>query len=170
MTAYLGAVIDWLYRGGSDEKERLEAQARTLRKGLAILAEYRDVLEHNIEGRVIHDRTTGKSLTLAPWLDPDSPVGAGPVLDTVASVINQLADDLVKRTPQGMEDRKDRDFFHNLGRQFGQANLQQPSIAAMRGLYKILVGSLDDSKLAQEGLGDDSNIMHAFQRGAGKLK
>ena len=169
--AYMGAVIDWLHRGGIDELRRHEKQAKTLRDALRIVAEYRDVLEHNIEGRVIHDPATGKSLTLAPWLDSTSPVGAGPVLDTVVNVINQLADDLVERNPQGMKDRKDRDFFYDLGRRFGKANLPQPPIAAMRRLYNILADSIyDDPKLAPDDHGgEDANIVHAFKRGAGKL-
>ena len=165
--AYEKAVIDWLNRGGKDELKRRKDQAQTLRAALGIMAEYRDTLEHNIEGRVIHDPSTGKSLTLAPWLDPTDPVGAGPVLNTVAQVINQLADDLVNRNPRGITDRKDRDFFHNLGRRFREAELSQPPIAAMRRLYKTLMDSFyDDPKLAPDDeSGEDANILHAFQRG-----
>ena len=151
------ALIDWHHRGQSKKIKRRKNQAQTLREALAVMDEYRSIIEHNLSGRVIHDPTTGNSLTLAPWCVPDSPVNAGPVLDAVASVIRLLADDLVERNPQGMADRKDRNFYYCLGRAFTEAGLEQPSVAALRGLGSVI--NTDDGS-------DDANILHAFASGA----
>ncbi|MBU2855436.1 hypothetical protein HF289_00670 [Acidithiobacillus ferrooxidans] len=165
-TAVSWAVMDWLYRGGKDEQVRMTAQAQTLRDAIAVLAEYREIVEHNMEGRVVHDPKTGKHLTLAPWLIPDSPVGAGPVLNMVMGVAWQLADDLENRNPAGIKDRINRNFLSDLGRRFKEAGLEQPQVAALRELQECLATIAPSESFADL---DDSGVINAFKRGHGAL-
>ena len=155
------AVIDWLLRGQRTEMKRHAEQAAKLRDALDVISEYRDTIEHNLSGRVIHDRETGKSLTLAPWLFSDSPVNAGPVLDAVESVILQLADDLETRNPVGMRDRKDRSFYYCVGRCFSAAGLAKPSAAALRGIGEAVGLTHDKAKNVE-----DADIHHSYDDGA----
>ena len=154
------ALIDWLLRGQRMEIRRHAEQAAKLRTALDVMSEYRAVIEHNLSGRVIHDPETGKNLTLAPWLDPDSPVNAGPVLDAVAAVLAQLAADLETRNPVGMADRKDRSFYYCLGRAFTADGLAKPSAAAMRRLGEAVGVIHDRAKNAE-----DADILHTFDAG-----
>jgi hypothetical protein len=168
--AYKDACIDWMHRGGKDELKRHKAQSKTLRAALKVMAEQRETLAHNLAGRVIHDKETGRHLTLCPWLVPDSPVHAGPVLDSVMSVMNLLADDLDNRNPKAMEDRKDTDFYRVLGRRFSKAGLEQPPVKALRGLFKILADTVYgvDHALVLKDDDDDSNVINAYKRGVVK--
>ena len=159
-SAAKNALIDWLLRGQRMEIRRHAEQAAKLRDALDVMSEYRAVIEHNLSGRVIHDPETGKNLTLAPWLDPDSPVNAGPVLDAVAAVLAQLAADLETRNPLGMTDRKDRSFYYCLGRAFTAAGLAKPPVAAMRRLGEA-VGLIHDKAKNTE----DADILHTFDAG-----
>lgn len=154
------ALINWLLRGQRTEIKRHAEQAAKLRTALDVMSEYRAVIEHNLSGRVIHDPETGKNLTLAPWLDPDSPVNAGPVLDAVAAVLAQLAADLETRNPVGMADRKDRSFYYCLGRAFTADGLAKPSAAAMRRLGEAVGVIHDRAKNAE-----DADILHTFDAG-----
>lgn len=153
------AVIDWLSRGQGDEIKRHKIQAQALRQGLNVMSEYRDIIERNLSARVIHDPATGDNLTLTPWLDRENGVNPGPVLDAVASVVNQLVEDLETRNPQGMADRKDRSLFYCLGRAFGRAGLKRPPVAALRALGEAIDPDADGDKP------EDSNILHAFDDG-----
>lgn len=169
-SAYIGACIDWMHRGGKDELERLKDQSETIRAALQAMAEHWDVLTHNLAGSVIHDKDTGKHLTLCPWLVADSPVNAGPVLGAVMSIMNLLADDLETRNPDGMKDRKDTDFYRVLGRRFSMARLEQPHIDVLRGLFAVLANAaygVDDA-LVMEDADDDSNVINAYKRGVVK--
>ena len=150
------ALINWLLRGQRTEIKRHAEQAAKLRTALDVMSEYRAVIEHNLSGRVIHDPETGKNLTLAPSLDPDSPVNAGPVLDAVAAVLAQLAADLETRNPVGMADRKDRNIFYCLGRAFAKRGLVRPAVTALRQLGAVIAPHSDT---------DDANIIHAFDSG-----
>ncbi|MDA8189986.1 MAG: hypothetical protein M0Z68_00560 [Gammaproteobacteria bacterium] len=150
------ALIDWLLRGQRMEIRRHAEQAAKLRDALDVMNEYRAVIEHNLSGRVIHDPETGKYLTFTPWLDLDSPVNAGPVLNAVASVILQLAADLETRNPVGMADRKDRNIFYCLGRAFAKRGLVRPAVTALRQLGAVIAPHSDT---------DDANIIHAFDSG-----
>lgn len=158
--AAMNALINWLLRGQRTEIKRHAEQAAKLRDALGVMNEYRAVIEHNLSGRVIHDPETGKNLTLAPWLDPDSPVNAGPVLDAVAAVLAQLAADLETRNPVGMADRKDRSFYYCLGRAFTADGLAKPSAAAMRRLGEAVGVIHDRAKNAE-----DADILHTFDAG-----
>lgn len=161
-TAVSWAVMDWLYRGGKSEQERMTKQAQTLRAAMDVLAEYREIVEHNMAGRVVHDPQTGKHLTLAPWLIPDSPVGAGPVLNMVASVALQLADDLENRNPEGIKDRKDSDFYRVLGRRFSKVGLARPPVETLRAIFNAFNAA---TELVLTDDGDDSSVIHAYDRG-----
>ncbi len=162
-TAVSWAARDWLCRGGKSEQERMTKQAQTLRDALKVLDEYREIIEHNMAGRVVHDPQTGKRLTLAPWLIPDSPVGAGPVLNMVASVTLQLADDLENRNPEGMKDRQDSDFYRILGRRFSKVGLARPPVETMRAIFGVLSNAATELVLTDDG--DDSSVIHAYNRG-----
>ena len=155
-SAAKNALIDWLSRGQRTEIARRAEQAEKLRTALDVMSEYRDIVEHNLSGCVIHDPKTGKNLTLAPWCVPDSPVNAGPVLNAVASTILRLAADLETRNPIGMTDRKDRSFYYCLGRAFAKASLERPSVPVLRQLGAVID---PDSNT------EDANILHAFDTG-----
>lgn len=154
-SATKNALIDWLSRGQQYKKGHHERQAKILRDALAVIREHRDIIERNLAGRVIHDPETGERLTLCPWLVPDSPVNAGPVLNAVSSVMDQLAGDLETRNPEGMASRKDRSFGFCLGQAFAKAGLDRPPVAALKRLHK----AVDVSH------GDDANLLHAFGAG-----
>ena len=160
-SAAKNALIDWLSRGQRMEIRRHAEQAAKLRDALDVMNEYRAVIEHNLSGCVIHDPKTGKNLTLAPWCVPDSPVNAGPVLNAVASVILQLADDLETRNPVGMRDRKDRSFYYCVGRCFSAAGLAKPSAAALRGIGEAVGLTHDKAKNVE-----DADIHHSYDDGA----
>ena len=155
-SAAKNALIDWLSRGQRMEIRRHAEQAAKLRDALDVMNEYRAVIEHNLSGRVIHDPETGKYLTFTPWLDLDSPVNAGPVLNAVVSTILRLAADLETRNPIGMTDRKDRSFYYCLGRAFAKASLERPSVPVLRQLGAVID---PDSNT------EDANILHAFDAG-----
>jgi len=157
--AVLGACIDCLHKGQHETQRQNEQNAAALRQALAILSESqtREVLEHNLGGRVIHDPTTGKSLTLAPWLASDSPVGPGAVLDAVFSVIRDHADWLEAPHNIAFTERNNRHFLTFLGRHWRRAGLEHPGIQRLREIVIIVTGN-DETR-------EDADLLKAFRNG-----
>ncbi|MBU2801697.1 hypothetical protein HFV02_05390 [Acidithiobacillus caldus] len=158
--AVLGACIDYLHKGQHKTQRQNEQDAAALRNALTILSDprTREVLEHNLGGRVIHDPETGKSLTLAPWLLPDeSPVGSGVVLDAVFSVIKDHAESLEHPHNIDFTERNNRHYLTFLGRGWRRAGLEHPGIQRLREIVIIVMGSDD--------LAEDPDLLKAFRNG-----
>ncbi len=140
------AVIDWMHRGLQDELRHGAAQARTLRDALGVIQERRAIIETNIAGPVL------------PGLAAGSEVSATSVLGLVVSVLAQLAEDLVERSPAGMAERPDRVLFLCIGRELARRDLPRPAVAVLR-----MIGGVID--LDVTAAMDDVQILHAVQRG-----
>ncbi|MBU2754154.1 hypothetical protein HFU84_09830 [Acidithiobacillus sp. CV18-2] len=160
-TAYLGACIQWLNRGGKGELTRRAQQAQGLRDALAVVQEYRDVLEYNL----IHSF----SAALGEHLRQGTELGTGPVLDGVEQALSLLADDLTIRNPYGMDERRDRQFYFLLGKEFGKAGIARPSVYVLRTLYGYFIDAirLIDPELSPEDNLEDSDVIKTFKLGSG---
>jgi len=158
-SAVLGACIDCLHKGQHETQRRNEEDAAVLRNALRVLSDprTRTVLEHNLGGLVIHDPTTKKSLTLAPWLVSDSPVGSGVVLDAVFSVIRDHAEWLERPHNIDFTERNNRHFLTFLGRHWRRAGLEHPGIQKLREIVIIVTGN-DETR-------EDSDLLKAFRNG-----
>ncbi len=159
--AVIGACIDYMHKGQKELQRKHEAQAETLRAALAVINEYRATLEQNLSSRVINDPRTGKSLTLVPWLMPDSPVNAGPVLDAVMGVVQDFAKWLDKPHNINYTERSNRNFLTFLGRRWRNLGTgKPPTIEVMRQICTIVMGDAPD----QEGPADP-DLWRAFTEG-----
>ncbi|MBU2755434.1 hypothetical protein HFU84_01680 [Acidithiobacillus sp. CV18-2] len=159
-TAYLGACIQWMHRGGKKELERRAEQAQALRDALAVMAEYRDILEQNL----VHPLSN----SIGPHLKPDSQLEASPVLSGVEWAMGLLASDLLERNPETMLERKDRQFYLLLGREFKKYEIARPPVHVLRELFEILAGSVAKTGMIAPGDSlEDSDIIKTFKLGSG---
>lgn len=158
--AIVHAYIDFTHRGQHELQAKHEAQAAILRQAIEIMLEpeTRKTLEHNLAGRVIHDEETGNSLTLCPWVAPDSPVHSWPVIQAFLSVVQDHAQWLEHPHNINFKERKDRNFLTFLGRHWRRYGMtEKPAIKAMRKIHDIVMG--------EESSQEESDLAKAFAAG-----
>ena len=105
---FIGAVIDYLHRGGRAEYQRQQKQAEVLRQAIAVIIEYREILDHNVIGML----------------------GVNPGASWAA--LERLSLDLVDRAPVGLIARRDRPFYVFLGQHWRAARRDHPGIQQLR--------------------------------------
>ncbi|MBU2788925.1 hypothetical protein HFQ13_12060 [Acidithiobacillus sp. VAN18-1] len=158
--AFIGACIQWMHRGGQAELKRRAEQARALRAALAVVQEYRDILEHNL----IHSF----SAAIGEHLKPGTELGTGPILGGVEQALSLLASDLLERNPETMLERRDRQFYLLLGREFKKYEIARPSAHVLRELFEILADSVAKTGMtAPDDNLEDSDIIKTFKLGSG---
>ncbi|MCE5360081.1 MAG: hypothetical protein JJ714_03630 [Acidithiobacillus sp.] len=161
---FLTACVGWMHRGGQEEIKRRREQAKALHDALAAMEEHRALLEHNL--------LTPLTLEIGPYLKTDAKLGTGPVLDSVMQVMDKLAHDLTERNPESMQERRDRQFFVLLGKEFERSKLPRPKVTQLRELWESLkraVLSVAPDLLPDIDL-EDADVINAYARGVGMLQ